>query len=217
MKSLKLNLPTAIALLTMASAIALAPTAVAKDDSPWQVRAYATAVNARDSFSVTETDGNKLEAGGNTILGVSAAIQYRFNTRFALEHGFATVKTPDIESVNDTVGEGPSFTPSWLGANFYVYDNNALEIYMGPRIAAVHFGDFKLNVDGTGVKYQVDEQMSYGAAIGLDYQFSNSRWSIHTDIMYLDVDMEISERGSGEKTVIGFDPIVANFGAAYRF
>lgn len=203
------------AALIMASS--LSPGATAQSDTPWQVRAYGTLVFAQDSFSTRDQSDRKIEAGGNTILGAASSIEYRANTWLGIEAGAAISKNEDFDDDDTEIGEGPGFAPLWIGANFYVFDNDSMGIYVGPRIAAVVFEDFELEVDDNDVKYELENKTAPGAVLGLDYRIAKSRWSIHAELMYLDVDMEVSERGSNGEAVIGFNPVMANIGMGFRF
>lgn len=214
--------PIAYALAIVATSIALAPvSAAAQERSPWQVKGHAAIVGTDNTFSVGDSNGGRTEAGSNTQFGQGIAVEYRLNHLIGFELGASTAKTPDIEGSDNgnkfDFGDGPRFSPISLGVNFHLLDSNRFDVFVGPRIAFVKFGGFELESNGQRSSYEVDDEIAWGATAGMAYHFGNSGWSLIGELTYLNVDMDVTERGSGQTTTVSLDPITLGIGAAYRF
>jgi len=208
-------------MMTFAVLTSLSTTAQAEEPSRWTVKTGIILVDASTPFSIDKPSGGQVYAGGNAEIGVSIAMEYRLSDLIGLELGAAYAKSPDIDDStnenNDELGEGPSFLPLTFGANFYLMESEQFEVYVGPRVAFVQFGDFDLDIDGVSTAFDVDDEFAWGATAGMNYRFGDSRWSFVAEATYLDVDMTITEQGTAEVTTSEFDPLMFNLGVSYRF
>lgn len=215
---------TTATMLTFVTLVAFSvcPTAARADETPrWTVKAGLVVLDSDSPFSIEKPSGGRVHAGGNVELGAAIAIQYRISNLLGVELATAYSKTPDVEDASDgdgyELGEGPSFQPIIIGANFHLVSKDKFEVFVGPRAAYANFGDFDLDVDGEQRSFAVDSEFGWGAAVGIGYRVGHSRWSLVAEATFLDMDMEVSERGTGEITVGSFDPFIANLGVAYSF
>lgn len=212
--------PTVVATAIL-SLVALVDVAQAEERSPWLLKGHGLTVVSDNTFSVDRAGSTGNEAGGNTQLGASFAVEYRLSELVGLELGSAYSKTPDVEGTdngNDVdYGDGPSFAPLWAGVNFHLVRSGNWDVFVGPRLAFVKFSDFDLDTGGQKTHYEVDNEIAWGATAGMAYRLGSSGWSLSAEISYLDVDMEVNERGSAQTTVVGFNPITLGLGASYRF
>lgn len=187
----------------------------------WQLKSGLMIVDSSDPFSVDKPSGGKAHAGGNAEIGTMVALEYRLTKRIGLEIGAAYAESPEINddtnSNGDSIGEGPGFLPIYAGANFYIVDSQHLDVYVGPRLAFVSFGDFNLDIDGQDTKFEVDSELAWGATAGVDYRFGKGRWSVTAEATYLNVDMEISNKTIGTVSSNEFDPLMVTLGATFRF
>ena len=206
---------------TLATFGGLASASHADDTPKWQLKSGLMIVDSSDPFSVDKPSGGKVHAGGNAEIGTMVALEYRLTKRIGLEIGTAYAETPEINddanSNGDSIGEGPGFLPVYAGANFYIMDSQHLDVYVGPRLAFVNFGDFNLDIDGQDTKFEVDSEFAWGATAGIDYQFGKGRWSVTAEATYLNVDMEISNKTTGTVSSNEFDPLMVTLGATFRF
>jgi len=204
------------------AAISSFPLPVKADDpSPWQVKTSLILIDTKDPFAIDKPSGGAVYAGGNAELGISLGVEYRLSDLVGLEVGMAYAKSPEVTDTandnNDELGEGPSFLPILVGANFHIVDTGTFDLYVGPRIGYVNFGDFDLDVDGQQRFYDVSGEFAWGAMAGFAYGFGDSSWSLVAEATYLDVDMKITERGTSNTVTSQFDPLMVNLGVAYRF
>ena len=222
MKTFRNCTPTIVLLIMTLAAISSFPAvAQTNEASQWQLKTSLVLVDTNTPFSIDKPSGGEVYAGGNAGLGVSIAVEYRLSDLVGLELGVAYAKSPDVDDNtngnNDEIGEGPSFMPILAGVNFHLTESNNLDIYIGPRVAFVNFGDFDLDIDGQNTTFDVDDELAWGATAGLSYRFGESRWSMVAEATYLDVDMAITNTSSNEVTINSFDPLMVNLGASYRF
>lgn len=207
--------------MTFAAVSSFPSLAAAEEQSPWQLKASLVLVDTSDPFAIDKPSGGQVHAGGNAELGASIAIEYRLSDLIGLELAAVYAKSPDVDDTvngnNDEIGEGPGFFPILAGANFHLVNTERLDFYVGSRIAFVSFGDFDLNIDGQNTAFDVSDEFAWGATAGFSYQLGDSRWSFIAEATYLDVDMEITEKGTSNSVVNNFDPLMFNLGASYRF
>ena len=217
------NYPRMIGLyiVTLATLGGLSSVSHADDTSRWQLKSGLMLVDASDPFVVETPSGGKVHAGGNAEIGAMIAMEYRLSNRVGLEMGVAYAQSPDIDDDTngngDSIGEGPGFLPVYAGVNFYVMDSQHLDVYLGPRVAFVTFGDFDLNIDGQRTAFEVDNEMAWGATAGIDYRFGEGRWSVTAEATYLNVDMEITNESTRAVSSNKFDPLMITLGATFRF
>ncbi len=154
-------------------------------------------------------------------MGVGGAVEYRLNELIGLEAALAFAKTPDIDFDNNgsstDIGEGPSITPLQFAVNFHVLTTDKWDLYAGPRVAFVSFGDFDLNVDGQRVNYNVDDEFGWGATAGVSYQVGNGPISLVAELSYLDVEMNVKEVSSTTTESLDFNPTIGNLGIRVQF
>ena len=222
MKTLRNQIPIALLILFAMAAVSSFPRiADAEEMRRWQVKTSAVLVDANDPFSVDKPSGGTVYAGGTAELGVALAVEYRWSNRIGVELGAAYAKSPDVDDTtngnSEEIGEGPSFLPVVAGLNFHIVDSDSIDFYVGPRVAYVAFGDFDLDIDGQNASFEVDDEFAWGATAGFNYRFGDSRWSLVAEATYLNVDMNVSERGASNVTSTSFDPLMVNLGASYRF
>ena len=210
-----------LCIVTLATLGGLSSTSHADDTLGWQLKSGLMLVDASNPFVVETPSGGKVQAGGNAEIGTMLALEYRLSNRIGLEIGVAYAESPDIDDdINgngDSIGEGPGFLPIYAGANFYVMDSKHLDVYLGPRVAFVTFGDFDLDIEGQRTQFEVDGEWAWGATAGIDYRFGESRWSVTAEATYLNVDMEITNESTRVVSSNQFDPLMITLGATFRF
>ncbi len=197
------------------------PKSYASDAPRWELKTGLVLVDTDEPFAVDKPSGGRVEAGGNAALGWAIGLEYRATNLIGYEVGLAYAKTPDVDDTADTnrneLGEGPSFMPLMAGVNFHFLDSDQFDVYAGPRIAYVRFGDVDLDVDGQSTAFDIDSELAWGASGGFTYRFGESRWAVTAQATYLDLDMEITQRDTAEDVTIGVNPLMLTLGASFRF
>lgn len=197
----------------------------AQDDS-WQLRISGVWVDPDVSFSDVDSDGDGVDAGADSEIGFGLALERRFSSRLGLELG-ALYAAPDLTldanlaggpqfSVSDSVG----FTAITAGLNIHLTPDKSVDLYVGPLLGYVFYGDvgFQIQVDGEtfAADFTSDDDFALGAQIGADIPFGDGPWSLNLAARYLDTNLEVTD-DEGEKTDLGFDPLILSVGFGYRF
>ncbi len=222
MKTVRDNTPMFVLfLMTCAALASFAPIAQAEDFSRWELKTTAVVVDAGKAYSMDQAFGGQVQADGDVEIGIGIAVEYRLNDLVSLELARVSATSMDIDysanGNNAQIGEGVSFIPILLGANFHLIDTNQIDVYAGPRVAHVNFGGFTHEIGGQTVAVDVDNEFGWGATAGLKYQFGDSAWSLLTEVTYVDVDMKATNRGTDETFVHGFNPLLVTVGLSHRF
>jgi hypothetical protein len=105
-----------------------------------------------------------------------------------------------------------SATPVTLGVHFHLNNGGRSDIYAGPLLAFVLFGD--LDVEGESTSFQND--FTYGVVFGIDIPFRDSPWSFNGKLQYLDATADIEDSAGGGE-LLSLRPVSLQLGTAYRF
>ena len=222
MKSLRSCIPMTILILMVIAAFHSFPrVAQAQGTSKWTLKAGLALVDTSAPFVIDKPSGGQVHAGGNAELGLNVALQYRWSDLVSLELATVYARSPGVSDKtngsNDQIGEGPGFFPLMAGANLHLVDTADLQLYAGPRVALVQFGDFDLNIDGVTTAFDGNDEFAWGVSAGVNYRLGDGRWSLLAEVTVLEVDMTVNERLGGNRFTSGFDPLLVNLGVTYSF
>ncbi len=111
--------------------------------------------------------------------------------------------------------------PLTLSTRFHLVNHQALDVYCGPLLGYVLYGDFKTPDFGIGANsYSVKNGFTYGALAGLDVPLGNTNWQFSSSIRYLKTRADIDEAYQHVEDMnakIDINPIVFQAGIGYRF
>ena len=189
----------------------------------------------RDSLPLG--DGTTLEEEvratieADSAFGFCIDVEHRFNDLFGLgftimraDHdvdlsGSATVRLRDdatnallfetTESLAMPLG-AVDMTPLLVGANFHFGGSERVDLYGGPFIGLIDFGD--LIVEGERIAFK--DEFAYGATLGLDVPFGQGGAAFSASARYMIAGAETDEPNSD---TLDLDPLVLLFGLGYRF
>ncbi|HEX6198996.1 MAG TPA: hypothetical protein VF150_01945 [Thermoanaerobaculia bacterium] len=159
--------------------------------------------------------------------GAGLALEYRATRRIGVE---ALAIRAELEGEFRLVGFSPSFPEQvvtddvetdlyGLGLNIHLTPSRRFDVYAGPVVAYVKYGDFNATVElgfGTGTfEATFTDDTAYGAVLGADFPLGGSgRWAVSGALRQLWYDSGNDEEGTIE---VGLDPLIATAGVAYRF
>ena len=103
-------------------------------------------------------------------------------------------------------------TPWTAGVNFHVAPAERVDVYLGPYLAYVLYGD--LDIEGETIP--IDGQFTFGVVAGIDLPFQGSRWMFNASGRYLQTQAQPSESGP-DAMALDVDPYVLQAGIAFRF
>ncbi len=222
MKTLHMKMPIIVlAMMATAALSSFAPAAQADEYSPWSLNTSVVLVDAGNAYSIEHPSGGQLQANGDQEIGLGIAIGYELNDLISLELARVTETTMKVDYAiggdQERIGNGVNFTPITLGANFHLGGSERFDLYAGPRVAYVNFDGFNYNVDGQDGVVKADNEIGWGATAGLKYRFGQSAWSLLFEATYLDVDLNLKDRYTGESSKNDFNPLMLTVGLAHRF
>lgn len=95
--------------------------------------------------------------------------------------------------------------------------DSPIDLYVGPQLALVRYSnvDMWAGFGAAGASVSVEDDVSWGAILGLDVPLGTRGWMVHANVRYLDTDMKDS---GGVSSFNGkFDPVIFSVGVGYRF
>lgn len=122
----------------------------------------------------------------------------------------AILEETDVDE-SDTIGD-IDVTPLLVGANFHLTSGHSVDVYLGPFVGYVMYGD----LDIQGEKIGIDDDVAYGAVVGIDIPFGKGRWVFSGAARYMKTDAQPSESGP-DALALPVDPYVVQAGLGYRF
>lgn len=199
----------------------------------------------RDKFFFRET--STTEADGGSAFGLQAGYEFRPVQRLGIalaaeavsvDMGFREIR--EVESfdfisgdfVTDTARAGAdgelSMTPVTLAAHVYLTRGSKVDVYVGPVVGYVFYGDLKedswfasfennpsAEVLGEPVKWELENDNIVGGIFGLDLNLGQGAGSFHVAAAYYDGSTVPKDEEAGFE--IDVDPIVLRAGVVFRF
>lgn len=200
----------------------------------WNLRGFGAWVDPDVDFR--QVDGTEtVRATADDAFGLGMGFEYQFSPRWGLEFGVLRASPDVIITLDSTdpdlrvsTSDSPAFTPLTAGVNAHLTPNAKVDFYIGAFLAYVLYDDldFRLQaevpIDDTvmvldeRVRVAVDNEFGWGALIGLDIPLGQGNWGLSGTIEYLDADLDTTD-DDGDRTKIGFDPLIVTFGFVYSF
>ena len=167
-------------------------------------------------------DGHTVWTYFDTDFGAGMRAEYRFSERLGVEVGVLGAGNVDVTSgyFDHSIGsnvEVSGFTPLTLGLNVHLTPDRAVDLYAGPLLALVMYS----SVDDWSSHYvgrtnvSVDNDVGWGAILGLDVPLGSRGWMAQANLRYIDTDMKNS--GGDISLNSEFDPVIYSVGFGYRF
>jgi len=182
-----------------------------------------------DGTTLEERIQAKVEA--DSAFGFCIDIERRFNDLFGLgftvmraDHdidltGSATVLIRDnatntilfqeTEALTMPLGS-VDMTPILVGANFHFGGSERVDLYAGPFVGLIDFGD--LTFEGERLAFK--DEFAYGATLGLDVALGQGSAAFSASARYMVAGAQTDE---AQSDTLDLDPLVVLFGLGYRF
>ena len=189
-------------------ALAASSPAAAADFTRWKLfgaMAYVSPLAEDDVTigSITDSVQASSEAGWE------AGIEFRIIKIIGVEVSYLDV-TQDLEASGSSLAE-VDFQPYNLALNFHLFPSKYFDLYIGPVVSFVDWGDIKLD---NGSSVEADSETAYGAAVGLDISF-HKNFAFIGGVRWLSLDLTADQ--SGTKETVGVDPLISRVGFAFRW
>jgi outer membrane protein W len=200
----------------------------------WNLRGFGAWVDPDVDFR--QVDGTQtVRATADAAFGLGLGAEYQFSSRWGFEVGVLRASPDVIITLDSTepvmtisTSDSTVFTPLTAGVNAHLTPNAKVDVYIGAFLAYTLYDnlDFRLQaeipVDDTvevldeRVQIDVDNDFGWGALIGIDVPLGPSNWGLSGTVEYLDTDLDTTD-DDGDRTSIGFDPLIVTFGFVYSF
>ena len=191
----------------------------ADEDSGWRLRVDFAVVDPSNDPSDVVIDGGTVRTDFDTGVGAGVRAEYQLNRRVGIDFGFLRTASVDVSTSGATSSvEVTSFSPFTVGADFHLTPGKRVDLYAGPQLAWVSYGDIDVvtSPGGSTIEVSVDNDLGLGAILGLDVPLGERRhWAFQTNLRYLATSME--GEGIADDLDVDFDPAIFSLGFGYRW
>ena len=174
-----------------------------------------------DSLSVN-VGGAGVDIEIDDKMGVGIRAEYLFSESLAVEIGVLGTSSIDVTvgDLGNAFGVATrisNFAPVTLGLNYHFATDSRVDFFAGPYLAIVNYGDIDVEAGtgGAAAEVSVDTDFGWGAIAGLEVPIGASRWSLQSNVRYIDTNMKGSSDGNAFNG--DFDPFIFSIGFACRF
>ncbi len=111
-------------------------------------------------------------------------------------------------------------TPVFFSANFHFVSNDQIDLYAGPSIAYVWYGDWDWDDWDDDFDLDVDEEVGLGGVVGLDARLGSGNWSFSTAVRYLKTEVELDQASFAHdlgRFTLDIDPWIVQVGVGVKF
>ena len=209
------------------------PTSAA--DGQWHLRAHAAWVSPELSWQMSPAPGDLVRVDADSAWGLGISGEYRASDLLGVELGILR-SSPDVNiQVDDAVldvtvraSDGLTMTPVSLGLNFHLTPTRRFDLYLGPYLAYVLYGDLEWRVNETivvgGVPVEFDQSLrmsiandlAYGAVAGADIPLGPEGWYFSGTLKYLATELDSTDP-EGDSETLSLDPFIVAVGFRYSF
>ncbi len=210
--------------LTLTLCFLLPPSsASAASESSWTLRFGGVWVDTDGGSRQILADGDRVETDADTDFGFAITAERRFNERVGLEFGALMIASPTLgvrvssDSESFEVSDDLGLQLFGAGLNFHLTPDKSVDFYLGPFVAYALFSDLSFVVadEVFPVRFQVDNELAYGAVLGLDVPI-NDRWVFNATARYFSLEIDPTGPDGGADPV-NLDSISLGLGVGYRF
>lgn len=227
-------------LILVAAGLLVAGAAQARED--YILRFAGASVNPTGDLRVDESevvplgDGTTLFADGNlsvepdNAFGFCVDVERRVNdlmgislTLMQTDHDLDAAATETVRIVDDATGAvlfqvtdsmsvsaGSEMTPLLVGTNFHFGPNEKVDLYAGPFVGWIWYDDINL----AGERISIDNDWTYGAVVGVDVPFGESKLSFSGAFRYM---IATATPDEPDPVDLELDPWIAMVGVGYSF
>ena len=223
METMRMKHRTLRAAMTLLLLIAVSPASFAQQFEPsWRLGFDLAFVDPTGDNVTVGVNGDRVDIAFDSQAGVGIRLEYQFARSLAAEIGFVGTAGIDVAigDLGNTTGVSTrvsSFTPVTAGVNYHFTPDSRVNLYAGPFLAIVRYGDIEVEVGTGGVaaRVSVDSDLGWGAIAGLEVPVGSGHWSLQSNVRY--VHTRMSGTSDGDRFDGNFNPFVLSIGFGYRF
>lgn len=112
-------------------------------------------------------------------------------------------------TVSASVTGSGNMTPLLVGPNFHFGPSDKVDLYAGPFLGYVFYGDVTIENE----RISVDDDFAYGAVLGLDVPFGEGGFAFSASARYMVTEAQPRD----ENEALDIDPVTLLVGVGYRF
>ncbi len=222
-----------IAAAALACLLLAAAASAAAPDQGWRLRVNGYWIDTSEGRVSPSNTGYRSRVENSAAAGGGVAGEYRFGPRLGIELGLLGGADTDYTVAFDAgaiaVTNTMAFDAACVGLNVHLTPGKQADFYAGPFIAYVTYSDVRVGVPdalpgSTGslgsVSVDFDEEMAFGANIGVDVPISQRHWIFNAALKYLAASPDTSLEWIGVGTrreSTSIDPLMLGVGFGYRF
>lgn len=136
----------------------------------------------------------------------------RFNGEYwLLDSGTGELIEHGAIQFAETLGD-VKVTPLTAGLNFHLTRQSRFDLYVGPTIGYVLYGDLDIGDE----RLSIDDDFTWGAAFGVDLPMGDKGWMFSGALRYLDTEASPDDLGPTDES-LDVSPWVVQVSAGYRF
>jgi outer membrane protein W len=195
-----------------------------QEENHWRLRFNLSWVNPTGSSVSTSIGHDNINFGIGAGAGAGLQAEYRLSPRLGIELGMLAAANFDVTSriSHDDIRGGISlngFAPFSLGLNVHLTPEHALDLYAGPQLALVTYGNdrtwWNWDLSSGGGRASTESDWAWGVSAGLDIPLGKRGWLFNANLRYLETSIKQSRNDThfnGE-----FDPAIFSIGIGYAF
>jgi outer membrane protein W len=222
MKETTLSQFLLMALAALCVTLAVPPATASAEDNPWHLRLSMISMDPSGTSVTVSDTGESISYSNTNGTGFGIDLEYRASKRLGIDFGvFSASPSIDVE-----VGYQPftisasgdlKITPICAALNVHLTPNSRFDLYIGPLLAYVRYGGFKLAAaPGLVETFTTEHDFGVGGVVGLDIGLGSGQWSLNAAVRYIDTTLEAasSDGGPGRTDI---DPTIYSLGVGVRF
>jgi len=207
---------------TDSSAATTSSDAIPTASSGWQLSLDLCWVDPSGTGISTSAGDTLTYANFNSGFGAGVRVEYQFSNRYGFEIGVLGTANVDVSlgtggrSGRSHVGV-TSFAPVTLGLNVHLTPDRPVDVFVGPLLALSSYGnvDVSTGAGAATTPVSIDNDIGFGAVLGLDLALGDSGWLVQTNVRYFATEAKSS---AGSTSFSGsFNPVIFSLGLGYRF
>jgi outer membrane protein W len=145
------------------------------------------------------------------LLGYERRVTDLFGEYWLLDSGTGELIENGSIRFTETLGD-VKVMPLTAGLNFHLTRQSRVDVYVGPTIGYVFYGD----LDVEDERLSIDDDFTWGAALGFDLPMGDQGWMFSGALRYLDTEASPDDLGPGDESM-DVSPWVVQVSAGYRF
>lgn len=204
-----MNKTMTVVALSLAAALAYAPSAQAYQTGDWVVRAGLGSVNPK---SDNGTLAGTLDLEIASDVKPTLALSYFMTDHVAAQVLAAWPFDHDYD-LNGAKSGSFSHLPPTVTFQYHFNPTGPVNFYVGAGVNYTFVYDEKIAIPGS--KLELDNSFGLAAELGLEF-FLNDNWSLGAQLWWVDIDSDAKLDGADIGTA-NVDPIVLGVDLAYKF